>query len=125
MTEPDESPNADALPRKLTSSEAKALVIGLLTFVSEVGALLVAAHFRVTNDRVLAFSLLFPFGFIFPLPSAGFPVLPAVLMLAQFPVYGYVVGRAWIRQRFRKTFLILAATHTGAAILAFGVLWLR
>ena len=122
---PDEAPTADALPRKLTSQEAKALVIGFLTLVSEIGALLLAAHFKVSGDKYLTFSLLFPFGFIFSLPSAGFNRLAAVLMLAQFPVYGFVVGRAWIRQRFRKTFLILAATHTAAAILGFGVFLLR
>ena len=122
---PDEAPTAHALPRKLTSHEAKALVIGLLTLVSEIGALLLAAHFKVSGDKYLTFSLLFPFGFIFSLPVGGFDILPAVLMLAQFPVYGFLIGRAWIRQRFRKTLLILGATHAAAAILGFGVFLLR
>ena len=122
---PDKSSNTDAGERKLTSHEAKALVIGLLTLGCEIGALLLAAHFKVSGYKYLTFSLLFPFAFLISLPTGGFHVLPAVLMLLQFPLYGYLVGRAWIRQNFRKTSLTLTAVHTVAAILGFGVFLLR
>jgi hypothetical protein len=46
--------------------------------------------------------------------------LSTVFGLSQFPVYGFVLGRAWFHQRLWQTLLRLACVHLLIAALAIG-----
>jgi hypothetical protein len=44
------------------------------------------------------------------------------LMFSQFCIYGFFIGRAWVRGRTRKTVFILGSIH-GAVLLVIAVAW--
>ena len=93
------------------------LLVGVLTFIAEVGALYCAAYFRGDDDRnYLPFAIAFPVPFLFSISFLHVLVLAVITMLAQFPIYGYVLGQAWIRGHLRRTALRLSAFHSAFAV---------
>jgi hypothetical protein len=92
------------------------LLVGVTTAAAEVGAFILAAYLKGEDHNFLPFALLFPIAFLLSIPFLHILALAAIAMLAQFPIYGYLVGRAWIRGHFRQTALRLSVFHSIFAV---------
>lgn len=101
----------------MTKPHAKILLVGVLTVIAEVGALYCAAYFKGDDHpNYLPFAIAFPIPFLFSIPFLHVLALAAITMLAQFPIYGYVLGQAWIRGHLRRTALRLSVFHSAFAV---------
>jgi hypothetical protein len=100
----------------MSGTHAKMLVIGVATAAAEVGAFYVAAYLKGEDHSFLPFALFFPVPFLFSIPSLHLLPLAVITMLIQFPVYGYLLGQAWIRGHLRRTVLRLSAFHSLSAV---------
>ena len=88
------------------------LVVGLLTAAVEVGILYLSYYLGGDDKRTfLPFALAFPVAFVFTVPFLHAWIVAIIAMLAQFPVYGYFVGQAWMRGHLGRTFLRLSLFH--------------
>ena len=91
--------------RKIGVVAAATLVVGLATF----GVSLLSAG--VGHGSYLPFAIFFPYSFLATVGLGGdIGIVAGTLTLAQFPVYGVVLGRAWLRDdlRRRATWVIVA-----------------
>jgi len=100
----------------VTNAHAKILVVGVATAAAEVGAFCLAAYLKGEDHNFLPFALLFPIPFLLSIPFLHVLALAVIAMLAQFPIYGYLVGRAWIRGNFRRTAVRLSAFPSVSAL---------
>lgn len=83
---------------------AATLVVGLAAF----GVSFLFAG--VGHGSYLPFAILFPYSFLSTVVlGGGIGIVAATLMLAQFPSYGILLGRAWLRGglRWRTTWVIV------------------
>jgi hypothetical protein len=102
-------------PEAMTNS-TKMLIVGGVTGLCEVGALYLAALVRSGTTSHVAFALFFPVAFLLSIPFLRVLALAVIAMLAQFPVYGYLIGKAWTGGNLRQTTLQLLGFHVMAAI---------
>jgi hypothetical protein len=98
------------------TNSTKVVIVGLATAVAEVGAFYVAARLRSETDTRVAFAFFFPISTVLSLPFLHAIALSIVTMLAQFPIYGYLIGQAWIRGHLRRTALRIAVVHAISAV---------
>jgi hypothetical protein len=99
------------------NNSTKTLVVGAVTAVAEVGTLYLAAQLSTDKDAHIPFTLFFPIPTILSIPFLHGWVLAIIAMLAQFPVYGYLVGLAWLHGRLRHTAIRVSAFHGLSAVL--------
>jgi hypothetical protein len=91
--------------RKIGVVAALTVVVGVVAFVV---SFLSAG---VGHGSYLPFAIFFPYSFLATvLLGGGIGDIAGTLTLAQFPVYGLILGRAWLRDylRRRAAFLIIA-----------------
>ena len=70
----------------------------------------------VGHGSYLLFAIFFPYAFLATVLLGGnIGVLAGVLTLAQFPVYGVVLGRAWLRDRLRQGAGFIIIAHVALA----------
>ena len=66
----------------------------------------------VGHGSYLPFAIFFPYSFLATvLLGGGIGVIAGTLTLAQFPVYGVVLGRAWLRDSLRRRAAWVIVTH--------------
>ena len=72
----------------------------------------------VGHGSYLPFALIFPFAFM--VAAAAPDALPLIwaVALAQFPIYGFVVGRRWISYPLRKAVFLIWVTHGVVAVMS-------
>ena len=102
-----------------------ALVTALTVVVTlaSLGVALIAAGGG--HGTYLPFAIFFPYGFLATVVLGGsIGVIAGALTLVQFPLYGIVVGRGWIRDRWRLGAGILLFAHAALALIC-AVIFLR
>jgi hypothetical protein len=87
---------------------AVSVAIGIL--VGAFVLLAVSPEFASGKDRYDKSAFLFPYAFL-TLHLFGSPAVLPLLMLPQFPLYGWFYGWAWSKQREHQAIALLLASH--------------
>jgi hypothetical protein len=95
----------------VTKDHAKILTVAAVTVGCEFGTLYLIAYLKDDRGSMLPSALLFPIACLLSIPHLHVIALAIIAMLAQFPVYGYLAGRAWMRGHLGRTLLRLSAVH--------------
>lgn len=99
-----------------TPNNCKVLIVGITTVVAEIGAFYLVARLKESTETHMAFALFFPIATVLSIPFLHVVALALMAMLAQFPVYGYLLGQGWIRGHLRRTALRLSGFHAVSAL---------
>ena len=94
---------------KISISVAASVLAMCLSF----GASFLSAG--VGHGSYLPFAVLFPFAFLASIPAQRIGAVAGILAVAQFPAYGFVMGRAWLRDTLPRVATYLLITHAIAA----------
>jgi hypothetical protein len=83
-------------------------------------------HIQISSSLIVAVS--FPYLFVADWLNATPHANPIIFIflfisLIQWPVYGWILGRGWVRQQFLKYATILMAIHFTVGILAYVFYW--
>lgn len=94
---------------KYTVGMSAGFIVGIASVLFTI-QLIIAAHIRGAQLQDY-------FNFVFP-PLVLFSSWPSVVAsLAQFPLYGWILSRGWVRGAFPRTFLCLTIAHVIAVLL--------
>jgi hypothetical protein len=92
----------------------------LLSFVVAPICLVIAvAYAGMGHGSYLWALIFFPYTMLSTRFFGSIPTFFALLAIAQFPIYGFILGSANVKGRFRRTALILLTIH----VLTIGIMW--
>lgn len=108
-------------------NKATAIIVGVVAgIIAEIAALILSFHgtnlFHGGHPNVIANALLPGIGIVDRLPSGIPRLVPISLLipsLAQFPIYGALLGRDYANRRLSRLTLVVLLLHVIAASLAF------
>jgi len=94
----------------MTAGKTIGISVGIGILVGAVVLFDVAPEFASGKGRYDNSAFLFPYAFLILHLFGSHAVLP-LLMLPQFPLYGWFYGWAWNKQREHKAIALLLASH--------------
>ncbi|MBI3876083.1 MAG: hypothetical protein HY300_09045 [Verrucomicrobia bacterium] len=83
--------------------------------IATAAALIALQAIGIGHGSYIPAALLFPFAFLTAFVVHHMDWLLMTLALAQFPIYGVFLGRAWLRERLKKTVIVVVVVHVVAA----------